>query len=443
MRNPDKSKADRGVTARPPTPRRPLPSAPRPGAPMPRVPRRRMTRIVKRAPAEAIRFLRMETTGGILLLIAATLALIVANSPLASLYDEIRHTYIGVEGVLELNVQHWASDFLLAFFFLVVGLELKRELVVGELRDAKQAMLPVIAAIGGILVPALIALAVAWGEPGGTAVWPVPVATDIAFALAVLAICARGLPLSLRIFLLTLAIADDLGAIAMIAVLYSRPEPLPLLAFLAIIAVWVLLQAKGVRSLWIYIPLASAAWFALYEADVHATLAGVALGLATRVKPVPGEHEAPAIRAEHAIQPFSAAVAVPVFAFFSAGIALDGETLAAFTADRVALAVVAGLFLGKALGVSLGAFAAHKFGWGRLAPDLHWGDIIGVAVLCGCGFTVSLLITELAFTDATQQGLIKTGVLAGSALSAIVGGALLARRRPTATRTTERDLEQR
>ncbi|SDD79816.1 Na+/H+ antiporter NhaA [Glycomyces harbinensis] len=397
---------------------------------MPQISRHRVGRAVKKVPAEAIRFLRIETTGGILLLIAAALALIVANSPLAGFYDDVRHTDIGIDGVFTLNLQHWAADFLLAFFFLVVGLELKRELVVGELRDLKQAMLPVIAAAGGIIVPALIALAVAWGEAGATAVWPVPVATDIAFALAVLAICARGLPSSLRIFLLTLAIADDLGAIAMIAALYSRPEPLPLTAFVLIIAAWVLLQAKRVRGLWIYIPLGLAAWAALYEAGVHATLAGVAIGLATRVKPDPGEHESPATRAEHALQPFSAGVAVPVFAFFSAGVVLNGAALSAFASDRVALAVVAGLFLGKAIGVSVGAIAAHRLGWGRLAPGLRWGDIAGVAVLCGCGFTVSLLITELAFTDPVQQGLVKTGVLAGSALSAIVGGTILARRRP-------------
>ncbi|MCC3763483.1 Na+/H+ antiporter NhaA [Glycomyces sp. TRM65418] len=398
---------------------------------MPKVPRRRIVRKVKRVPSEALRFLRIETTGGILLLIGAALALIAANSPLSDFYEEVRHTYIGIEGVFSLNVQHWAADFLLAFFFLVVGLELKRELVVGELRDLKQAMLPVIAAVGGIVVPAVIALAVAWGEPGAADVWPVPVATDIAFALAVLAICARGLPSSLRIFLLTLAIADDLGAIAMIAVLFSSPRLVPLLIFAAIVGLWVFLQAKRVKTLWLYIPLGLAAWAALYEADVHATIAGVALGLATRVKPDPDEHEAPAIKAEHAIQPFSAGFAVPVFAFFSAGVALNGDALTAFAADRVALAVVAGLFFGKAIGVTLGAFAAHKLGWGKLAPDLRWGDIAGVAVLCGCGFTVSLLIAELAFTDLAQQDLVKTGVLAGSAVSAIVGGAMLARRRKT------------
>ncbi|MCH7231351.1 Na+/H+ antiporter NhaA [Glycomyces sp. L485] len=389
------------------------------------MPRKRIVRKARQAPHEIIRFLRIETTGGILLLIGAVLALIAANSPLSDLYEQIRHTYIGIEDVFMLNVQHWAADFLLAFFFLVVGLELKRELVVGELREIKKAMLPVIAAAGGVVVPAAVAIAIAWGEPGGADVWPVPVATDIAFALAVLALCARSLPSSLRIFLLTLAIADDIGAIAMIAVLYSEPQFIPLLVFVVVIALWFFLQAKRVKSLWIYIPLGLAAWVALYEADVHATIAGVALGLATRVRPDNGEREAPALAVEHALQPFSAGVAVPIFAFFSAGVALDGEALTAFAADRVALAVVAGLFFGKMVGVTLGAYAAHKFGWGRLAPDLKWGDILGVAILCGCGFTVSLLIAELAFTDVAQQDLVKTGVLAGSTVSALVGAAVL------------------
>ena len=388
-------------------------------------PRKRIARRARSAGAEIARFLRIETTGGVLLLLGAALALIAANSGLSDLYAEIRSTRIGIGGVFTLDVQHWAADFLLAFFFLVVGLELKRELVIGELNDIKRAMLPVIAAAGGMIVPGLVALAVAWGEPGGTAVWPVPMATDIAFAVAVLALCARGLPSSLRLFLLTLAIADDIGAIALIAVLYSDPRLVPMLVFAAAVALWVLLQFRRVKALWIYVPLGLLAWVALYEADVHATIAGVALGLATRVKPDPGEPEAPAIRAEHAIQPFSAGLAVPVFAFFSAGVALDGEAIGAFAADRVALAVVAGLFLGKTLGVTTGAYAAHRLGWGRLSPDLRWADIAGVAILCGCGFTVALLIAELAFADIAQQSLVKTGILAGSTLSALVGSAVL------------------
>lgn len=376
-----------------------------------------------------IRFLRVETTGGVLLLIGAALALVAANSPLAELYEEVRSTPIGIEGVFVLDVQHWAADFLLAFFFLVIGLELKYELVVGGLREAKQAMLPVIAAAGGMIVPAFIALAVAWGEPGGTGVWPVPVATDIAFALAVLALCARNLPPSLRVFLLTLAIADDIGAIALIAFLYSEPRFVPLLVFVIVLALWIFLQARRVTSLWIYVPLGLIAWGALYQADVHATIAGVILGLATRVKSDVGESKAPpALAAQYAIHPFSVGFAVPVFAFFSAGVALDGDALGAFASDRVALAVVAGLFIGKTIGVTLGALAAHRFGWGRLSPDLQWADIAGVAILCGCGFTVSLLIVELSFTDVAQQDLVKTGVLVGSTLSAIVGAAVLGAR---------------
>ncbi|GAB3648455.1 Na+/H+ antiporter NhaA [Glycomyces tarimensis] len=411
----------------PETPETPETPEPRrmPQMPRRRMPQRRIVRKARRAPQEIARFLRIETTGGVLLLIGAALALIAANSPLSELYEDVRHTYIGIDGVFMLTVQHWAADFLLAFFFLVVGLELKRELVVGELREIKKAMLPVIAAAGGVIVPAAIAIAVAWGEPGGIDVWPVPVATDIAFALAVLALCARSLPSSLRIFLLTLAIADDIGAIAMIAVLYSQPQFIPLLVFVVVIALWVFLQSRRVKTLWVYIPLGLAGWVALYEADVHATIAGVALGLATRIKRDKGEHEAPALATEHALQPFSAGVAVPIFAFFSAGVALNGEALSAFAADRVALAVVAGLFLGKTVGVTLGAYVAHRFGWGRLAPDLKWADIVGVAILCGCGFTVSLLIAELAFTDVAQQDLVKTGVLAGSTLSALVGAVVL------------------
>lgn len=394
---------------------------------MPRMPRTPMPkkRIVRKASNEIVRFLRIETTGGVLLLVGAALALIVANTGLSDLYEEVRHTYIGIDGVFMLNVQHWAADFLLAFFFLVVGLELKRELVVGELNDIKRAMLPVIAAAGGMIVPAVFALAVAWGEPGAGSVWPIPMATDIAFAVAVLALCARNLPSSLRIFLLTLAIADDIGAIALIAVLYSDPRFVPMLVFVLAIGLWVFLQYRRVSGLWIYIPLGLIAWVALYEADVHATIAGVALGLATRVKPDPGEHEAPAIKAEHAIQPFSAGVAVPVFAFFSAGVALDAEAIGAFSTDRVALAVVVGLFAGKTVGVVAGAYLAHRFGWGRLSPDLKWADVTGAAVLCGCGFTVALLIAELAFTDVAQQDLVKTGVLAGSTISALVGAAVL------------------
>ncbi|WP_199038583.1 Na+/H+ antiporter NhaA [Glycomyces salinus] len=389
------------------------------------MPKKPIVRKARKASSEIVRFLRIETTGGVLLLVGAALALIVANTGLSDLYEEVRHTYIGIDGVFMLNVQHWAADFLLAFFFLVVGLELKRELVVGELNDLKRAMLPVIAAAGGMIVPAAFALAVAWGEPGASSVWPIPMATDIAFAVAVLALCARNLPSSLRIFLLTLAIADDIGAIALIAILYSDPRFVPMLVFVIAVAVWVFLQSRRVSTLWVYIPLGLIAWAALYEADVHATIAGVALGLATRVKPDPGEHEAPAIKAEHAIQPFSAGFAVPVFAFFSAGVALDGEAISAFSTDRVALSVVVGLFAGKTVGVVAGAYLAHRFGWGRLAPDLKWADVTGAAVLCGCGFTVALLITELAFTDIAQQDLVKTGVLAGSTISALVGAAVL------------------
>ncbi|MFC4337253.1 Na+/H+ antiporter NhaA [Salininema proteolyticum] len=394
---------------------------------------KRILRLVRGEHKETLRFLRVETTGGLLLLIGAVLAIIIANSPWGDTYSAIQSTYIGVDGILKMNVQHWASDFLLAFFFLVVGLELKREMVVGELRDIKKALLPIIAAIGGVVVPGLVAVAITAGTDDMGKVWPIPMATDIAFALAVLAICARSLPSSLRIFLLTLAIADDIVAIGLIAALYSKIQAYPLIAFLAILAAWIILQRKRVNSLWIYVPLALLAWYFLYKAGIHATIAGVALGLATRVLPDEDEKldDTPCVKTEHFFQPFSAGIAVPVFAFFSAGVALDSESLQAFTVDKAAIAVVVGLFLGKTVGVTLGAWLAHALKLGRLSPDLKWTDITAVAVLCGCGFTVALLITELAYPvdmAGDKQQLVKTGVLVGSTISAVVGGSILALR---------------
>ncbi|WP_025272727.1 Na+/H+ antiporter NhaA [Haloglycomyces albus] len=394
---------------------------------------KRISQKVRKPQEELLRFLRIETTGGILLLVAAVLAVIVANSPWGELYSDVQATYLGIDGILKMNVQHWASDFLLAFFFLVVGLELKRELVVGQLRDPKKAMLPVIAAAGGIIVPALVAVAITWGTDDVGKVWPVPVATDIAFALAVLAVCARSLPSSLRIFLLTLAIADDIGAIAMIAFLYSNIELWPLVAFVVTLALWIFLQRRRINSVWIYIPLGLLGWYFLHEAGVHATIAAVLFGLATRVKPDKGEdtEHTPCVKAEHALQPFSAGIAVPVFAFFSAGVAVNADTMQEFSSNNAALAVVAGLFFGKFVGVTGGAWLAAKFKLGSLSDDLKWTDISAVAILCGCGFTVALLIAELAYPGgdlAQQQELVKTGVLVGSTISAIVGGSILALR---------------
>jgi NhaA family Na+:H+ antiporter len=252
------------------------------------------------------------------------------------------------------------------------------------------------------------------------------VATDIAFALAVLAITASQLPASIRLFLLSLAVVDDLGAIALIAVLYSRHLSwLALGAAVLLLTVYWLLQYGRVRSAWIYLPLALAAWAAVHGAGIHATIAGVALGLLTRVRRDVGEDESPAERLEHRLQPLSAGFCVPVFAFFAAGIVLDGAALRSFTADRVAWAVVAGLVVGKFVGVLGGALAAMALGLARLPRDLHWRDLAAVSALAGCGFTVSLLIAELAYQGSPQAERIKMAVLTASLSASLIAAGLL------------------
>ncbi len=376
------------------------------------------------------RFLRTEQIGGLILLGATALALIVANSPLKQWYQTLSDTVIGPSAVhLDLTVSAWAEDGLLAIFFVVAGLELKRELVVGELRNLRQAMLPISGAIGGMLAPALVCLAVAWGAPGGSDAWPVPVATDIAFALAVLAITARDLPPSLRVFLLSLAIVDDLGAILLIALLFtSHINVFALLAAAAVIGVYIVLQRLRIKGWWIYVPLAVLAWVLVHASGIHATIAGVAIGLATRVKPDPGEHESPAELLEHRLQPISAGICVPLFAFFAAGIPFSPSAIATIFTDRAALGVLVGLVAGKTIGVFGGTFLAVKARLAQLPDALGWLDLGAVAVLTGCGFTVSLLIAELAFTAGTQQNSIKAAVLVGSLIASLLAAALLRRR---------------
>lgn len=382
------------------------------------------------AHSEVVRFLRTEQIGGLVLLGATALALLVANSPLADWYDRLGDTVIGPAALhLDLSVDTWAKDAVLAVFFVVAGLELKRELVVGELRHPRQAMLPIAGAIGGMVMPALVCLTVAWGAPGGADAWPVPVATDIAFALAVLAITARDLPASLRVFLLSLAIVDDLGAIALIAILFhAKFSLLALLAAVAAVGVYVLLQQRRVRGWYVYLPLALLIWYLVHESGIHATIAGVAIGLATRVKPDPGEKESPAMKLEHQLQPLSAGVCVPIFAFFAAGIPLNPSALASMFTDRAALGVLSGLVVGKTVGVLGGAALAVKVRLARLPEALHWRDLAAVAVLTGVGFTVSLLIAELAFDDGLAQDRIKGAVLVGSLVASLLAALLLRRR---------------
>ncbi|WP_018352251.1 Na+/H+ antiporter NhaA [Longispora albida] len=389
--------------------------------------RRKLRKRASGAAGTVVRYLRIETIGGLLLVSATVLALILANSPLSGFYEDLRATRFGFDALhLNLSLENWAKDGLLTVFFVVAGLELKRELVVGELRDVRRALFPVFGALGGMVVPAALCLAIAWGAPGGTEAWAIPVATDIAFALAVLALTGSNLPSSLRVFLLSLAVVDDLGAILLIAVVYTASVSWWwLLAAVAALVAYGVLQQLRVRGLWLYIGLGVAAWAFLHSSGVHATIAGVAVGLLTRVKRDSHEEHAPAETLEHKLQPFSAGFCVPVFAFMAAGVALNAATMKAFTADRVAWAVVAGLVLGKTIGVLGGAAASHLLRLGKLPDELSWWDLVAVSVLAGCGFTVSLLIAELAFPGLEQAERMKTAVLLGSLIAALLAAGLL------------------
>ena len=386
--------------------------------------------------------LRDERTGGLLLLVGALAALLWANLAPES-YRAVSGTVVGPAALhLDLDLAHWAADGLLAIFFFVVGLELKREITVGELRHVATAALPAAAAVGGMAVPAAIYLAVNTAMPGGAPHgWAVPTATDIAFAVGVLAIVGRGLPVALRAFLLTLAVVDDLLAIVIIAVGYTDSVTLGLmLASFASVVLFALALRRGIRTPFLLVPLALAAWALLHASGVHATIAGVLLGFAVPAtpgsaaprsrtpRPVPDEHadHSLAERYEHLWRPVSAGFAVPVFALFAAGVTVEVATIGATFTEPVGLGVVLGLVLGKPLGITLATFLVARFTRARLAPGLGWWDVIGVGLLAGIGFTVSLLVGSLAFgTGTVLDDHVVVGVLAASLIAALGGGAVL------------------
>ncbi len=378
---------------------------------------------------EFARYLRTETTGGLVLLAATAVALLWANSPLGDSYRDLRDLRVGPEFLhLNLTIGDWAKDGLLALFFFVVGLELKRELVIGELSKIKAALLPVVAALGGMVMPALLALAIAAGDPLAGQIWAIPVATDIAFALGVLALTARHMPSSARVFLLSLAVVDDLGAIALIATLFT--SAFDLIAFavaVALLALYWWLQRKRVTSAWLYVPIAIAVWVAVHSSGIHATIAGVALGLLTRVRKDPHEREAPALRLEHRLQPWSAAVAVPIFALFAAGVPIGADALGAVFTERIGLAIMLGLVVGKLVGIVGFSLLAVRFKVAAMPAGLSWRDIGAVAMLGGVGFTVSLLIADLSLSAADAE-LAKAAVLIASATASLLAAALLVRR---------------
>ncbi|MET9652001.1 Na+/H+ antiporter NhaA [Streptomyces sp. NPDC006460] len=371
--------------------------------------------------------LRAETVGGILLLIAAVAALVWANTSPAS-YASAQDVHIGPAALgLDLSLEHWAADGFLAVFFFVAGIELKRELVAGELRDPKAAALPVVAAVCGMIAPAgvyALTNVVGGGSMDG---WAVPTATDIAFALAVLAVIGTSLPSALRAFLLTLAVVDDLFAILIIAIFFTSDIDFLALggAFAGLAVFWLLLRVN-VRGWYVYVPLALVIWALMYNSGVHATIAGVAMGLMLRCTRREGEDHSPGEHIEHLVRPVSAGLAVPLFALFSAGVSLSGKAVAEVFTQPVTLGVVLGLVVGKAVGIFGGTWLAARFTRAELNQDLAWADVLAVATLAGIGFTVSLLIGELAFEDdAALTAEVKAAVLIGSLIAAVIATVLL------------------
>ena len=373
--------------------------------------------------------LRTETVGGVLLLVAAVAALIWVNVPaLHDSYESVSHFRLGPEALgLNLSIAHWAADGLLAIFFFVAGIELKRELVAGDLKDPRAAALPVVAALCGMAVPALVYVLTNLTGGGSLDGWAVPTATDIAFALAVLAVIGTSLPSSLRAFLLTLAVVDDLFAILIIAVFFTADIDFAALggAVIGLVLFWLLLR-KGVRGWYVYVPLALVIWGLMYNSGVHATIAGVAMGLMLRCTPREGEKNSPGEHIEHLVRPLSAGLAVPLFALFSAGVSVSGGALGDVFTKPETLGVVLGLVVGKALGIFGGTWLTARFTRASLSDDLEWADVFAVAVLAGIGFTVSLLIGELAFDgNATLTDEVKAAVLMGSLIAATLATVLL------------------
>ncbi|MCZ2811436.1 Na+/H+ antiporter NhaA [Modestobacter sp. VKM Ac-2979] len=379
--------------------------------------------------------LRKETIGGALLLVGTVIALVWANSPWAESYEALRDTRVGPESLhLDLTLGTWAADGLLAIFFFVVGLELKREFVAGDLRDPRRAALPVAAAVGGMVVPAVLFVLVNLGTgDGALRGWAIPTATDIAFALAVLAVISTHLPTALRTFLLTLAVVDDLLAITVIAIFYTSDLAVtPLLLSLVPLAVFGFLVQKRIRSWWLLIPLAVITWVLMHESGVHATVAGVLLAFTVpvvRSQAAGGPDAGPGLaeHLEHRIRPISAGFAVPVFAFFAAGVTIGGFSgLVESLSDPVAIGIVVGLVAGKTLGITGATWLVSRFTRAELDESLGWPDVIGLSMLAGIGFTVSLLIGALAYGEGSlRDEHVKVGVLVGTLTAAALASILL------------------
>ncbi|SKB87768.1 sodium/proton antiporter, NhaA family [Rhizorhabdus histidinilytica] len=362
-------------------------------------------------------FLATEAAGGITLIAAAAAAMLVANSPVAPSYFELLHTKLG-----PLSLLHWINDALMALFFLLVGLEIKREFLRGHLARWSDRVLPCIAAAAGMAAPALLYLAFTGGTGGLVRGWAIPTATDIAFAIGVLALLGSRAPASLKLFLTTIAIVDDMGAVAIIALAYTAAISGPaLLAAIVILAAMFGLGRVGVRTLWPYLLLAAALWLAVLLSGVHATIAGVLAALAI---PLGDKDHSPLERLEHGLHPWVAFAIVPLFGFANAGVSFAGIGAEQLLAP-LPLGIAVGLFLGKQAGIFGSVRLAVALGLAQRPAGASWTQLYGVALLCGIGFTMSLFIGGLAFSDPLLIDEVKIGVLGGSILSAIAGFALL------------------
>ncbi len=380
------------------------------------------------------RFFNSEASSGIILIIAAALAMMLANLNVTqSMYHAFLETPVELKvGVLEINKNMllWINDALMAVFFLLVGLEVKRELVLGSLASRQRAAFPMIAALGGMVVPALIYLAFNYQDPVARHGWAIPAATDIAFALGVLALLGNRVPMALKIFLMALAIIDDLGAIIIIALFYTSDLSMLSLGFAAAaIAVLALLNICNVRRVGIYVLVGMVLWTAVLKSGVHATLAGVIVGFFVPLKQQEGK--SPAKQLEHVLHPWVAFLILPLFAFANAGVSLDGVTLAGLT-SMLPLGIIAGLFIGKPLGISLFCWLALKLKLASLPHGTTGRQIMAVGVLCGIGFTMSIFISTLAFGSHAPELIVwaKLGILTGSLLAAFVGYTLLKMKLP-------------
>lgn len=370
-------------------------------------------------------FLDNEASGGIVLMVVATLAIAAANSPLAETYFHVLHIYLG-----PLSIQHWINDALMAVFFLLVGLEIKREMLDGQLSSWSRRILPGAAAAGGMAFPALFYLYFNGADPAAIHGWAIPTATDIAFALGVLSLFGSRVPASLKIFLAALAIIDDLGAVIVIALFYTDALNLLALAVAAIvIGNLIIFNRSGVRQLWPYLVLGAVLWVLVFASGIHATLAGVILALTIPLKLTPGAPEAthaesPLHKLEHHLQKPVAFLIVPLFGFANAGVSFAGVSLSVL-AEPLTLGVATGLVLGKFIGV-LGTVAVlTKLRLAKLPAQASWGQMTGVALLCGIGFTMSLFIALLAFDDPAMQDHAKIGILLGSVASGLLGAIFL------------------